>query len=509
MKILYAASEVLPFSSSGGLGDVIGSLPASLKKLHPEYDVAVISPLYSTIKNEYREKMTKVREFRVRLSWRNQYCAVYSLEREGVTYYFVDNEYYFKRDSLYGNFDDGERFAYFCSAILTFMSETGYYPDILHANDWQTALCVIYLKMRYGSSEYFKDIKAVFSIHNIMYQGQYDHAISGDVFDLEPSWAPAVDQNGCINLMKGAIVCADRVVTVSERYASEIRSPEYGYGIDSVIRLYSCKLSGILNGIDYDYYDPKNDKAIHKNYTYRSIGRKRENKLALQKELGLPADPDIPMISVISRLTDQKGLDLITDKAYELLRENIQFVVLGCGDRRYEDFFRSLQHNFGDKARALILYDKELSKKIYASSDIFLMPSRFEPCGLSQMIASRYGAVPIVRETGGLFDSIKPYRIVNGKPEGNGFTFASYNSSDMLYVIRQALSLYKEGNAFKDLAIKAMKTDFSWKLSAEKYADLYSNISTERRPCNDRIRNKKTDNRKTRQIFRNKAGECA
>lgn len=476
MKILYTASEVLPFSSSGGLGDVMGSLPAAVKSLHPEYDVSVISPLYSAIKPEYREKMTKVCEFRVRLSWRNQYCAVFRFDKDGVTYYFVDNEYYFKRESLYGSFDDGERFAYFCASVLTFMSETGYYPDILHANDWQTALSVIYLKMRYGASEHYRDIKAVFSIHNIMFQGQYDHAISGDVFDLEPSWASVVDQDGCINLMKGAIVCADHVVTVSERYAEEIKSPEYGRGIDSVIRLYSCKLSGILNGIDYTYYDPKTDKALYRNYTYRSFDRKRENKLALQKELGLTENPDIPMISVISRLTDQKGLDLIADKANELLSDNVQLVVLGCGDRRYEDFFRGLQHSRGDKVRALIMYDKELSKRIYASSDIFLMPSRFEPCGLSQMIASRYGAVPVVRETGGLYDSIKPYRTVDGKTEGNGFTFAAYNSGDMLYVIREALSLYKDREAFKALSVRIMKHDFSWKISAEKYAGLYSNL---------------------------------
>lgn len=476
MKILYAASEVLPFSSSGGLGDVIGSLPAAVKKLYHDYEISVISPLYSSIRTEYREKMTKVCEFRVRLSWRNQYCAVYSYEKDGVTYYFVDNEYYFKRASLYGEFDDGERFAYFCSAVLAFMAQTGYYPDILHANDWQTALCVIYLKTRYGGAEHFRDVRAVFSIHNIIYQGQYDHAISGDVFDLEPSWSSIVDQDGCINLMKGAVVCADRVVTVSEKYADEIKGAEFGHGIDSVIRLYSCKLSGILNGIDYDYYNPRTDRALYRNYTYRSFDRKRENKIALQNEFGLPSDADIPMISVISRLTDQKGLDLIADKVSELLNENVQFVLLGCGDRRYEDFFRSLQHYHGDKVRALIMYDKELSKKIYAASDIFLMPSRFEPCGLSQMIASRYGAVPVVRETGGLYDSIKPYRTVNGKPEGNGFTFAAYNSSDMLYVVREALSLYKDKDAFKALAVKAMKHDFSWKKSAEKYVELYCNI---------------------------------
>ena len=259
MKILYAGSEVLPFSSSGGLADVMGSLPAALKKRDPSSEVCVISPLYSSIDRKYREKMKKTAEFNVRLSWRNQYCGIYSYELDGVTYYFVDNEYYFKRGSLYGDFDDGERFAYFCAAIMEFMAQSGYYPDILHANDWQTALSVIYLKMRHGSEKGFRDVKAVFSIHNILFQGQYDHAIAGDVFDLEPSWAPTVDQNGCINLMKGAVVCADNVVTVSPRYAEEIKTPEYGEGLDPIIRMYSCKLTGILNGIDYTYYDPKTD----------------------------------------------------------------------------------------------------------------------------------------------------------------------------------------------------------------------------------------------------------
>ncbi|MBO4423696.1 MAG: glycogen synthase GlgA [Clostridia bacterium] len=476
MKILYAASEVLPFSSSGGLGDVIGSLPAAVKRQHPDYDVRVISPLYSSVKDEYRQKMTKEKEFRVRLSWRDLYCAVFSLQKDGVTYYFVDNEYYFKRVSLYGSFDDGERFAYFCAAVLTFMGEADYYPDVLHANDWQTALSVIYLKTKYWMNENYSRIKAVFSIHNILFQGQYDHAISGDVFDLPQNAAQTVDFNGCINLMKGAIVCADSVQTVSERYAEEIKTQEYGHGLDPAIRLYSCKIGGILNGIDYDYYDPHKDTALFKNYTYRTPGRKAENKMQLQKDLGLPVRADVPMISVISRLTDQKGLDLIAEKADELMRDDVQFVVLGCGDRYYEDFFRGLQYRHNDKVRALIMYDKELSKRIYASSDIFLMPSKTEPCGLSQMIASRYGAVPVVRETGGLYDSIKPYRYVNGAHEGNGFTFASYNSSDMLYVIREALAVYRCKDEFRELTVKIMKHDFSWSVSAEKYVMLYNSI---------------------------------
>ena len=280
--------------------------------------------------------------------------------------------------------------------------------------------------------------------------------------------------------MKGAIVCADSVLTVSERYAEEIKTEEYGHGLDPIIRMYSCKLSGILNGIDYDYYDPQKDKALYKNYTYRSVGRKAENKTALQAELGLPVRADVPMISVISRLTDQKGLDLIKDKADELLGDDVQLVVLGCGDRYYEDFFRGLQYRRSDKMRALILYDKELSKRIYAASDIFLMPSKTEPCGLSQMIASRYGAVPVVRETGGLYDSIKPYRFVDGKHIGNGFTFFSYNASDMLYVTREATATYQAKEEFRELVVNIMKHDFSWKASAKKYAELYKSLAPER-----------------------------
>lgn len=476
MKILYAASEVLPFSSSGGLADVMGSLPASLKRLYPDSDIRVISPLYSSIKYEYREKMKKECEFRVRLSWREQYCAIFSLEMNGVIYYFVDNEYYFKRGSLYGHYDDGERFAYFSMAVNQAMGALDFYPDILHANDWQTALTVIYLKTKFSIYDHYRDVKAVFSIHNILFQGQFDHAILGDVFDLPPGVRQIVDHSGCINLMKGAVVCADIVVTVSPRYAEEIKTSEYGHGLESIMRMYSCKLYGILNGIDYDYYNPHTDKVLYKNYTYRSVYRKKINKTGLQKELGLPVDPEIPMVSVISRLTDQKGIDLIADKSDALLCDNVQLVVLGCGDARYENFFRGLQYRHDDKMRALIMYDKDLSKKIYAASDVFLMPSKTEPCGLAQMIASRYGAVPVVRETGGLYDSIHPYRYVDGKHIGNGFTFFSYNADDMLYVTREALATYRAKQEFAELVARIMKYDFSWKVSAEKYAGLYNTL---------------------------------
>ena len=476
MKILYAASEVLPFSSSGGLADVMGSLPEAVKSLSPDADVRVISPLYASVKEKYGDRLVKLAQFTVRLSWRNQYCAIYGTEKNGVTYYFVDNEYYFKRGSLYGDFDDGERFAYFSAAVLDAMAQLNFYPDVLHANDWQTALAVVQLKTRRAATEGYRDVRAVFSIHNILFQGIYDFAIAGDVFDLSPEGCRCTEFNGKINLMKGAVVCADRVVTVSPRYAQEIKTPEYAQGLDPIIRMYEGKLHGILNGIDVSYYDPHTDPALYRNYTWRSLRRKTENKTALQRDLSLPEAQNVPLISVISRLTEQKGLSLIEEQAEALLNEDVQLVILGCGDPRYEEFFRRLEAAHPDKVRTLLLYDKDLSKRIYAASDLFLMPSRTEPCGLSQMIASRYGAVPVVRETGGLYDSIHPYRIIDGKPDGNGFTFAPFNGADLLYVVRQALALYRDRAAFDALAVTAMRTDFSWRRSAADYLQLYQTL---------------------------------
>ncbi len=477
-KILYVATEALPFASSGGLGDVIGSLPAAVKKESPDDDVRVVIPLYSCIGKQYRDKMQKICEFEVNLAWRRQYAGIYTYEKDGVLFYFIDNEYYFNRASLYGSFDDAERFAYFSSAVLQMMSKLSYFPDILHANDWQSALTVIYLRTTYSHIKEYADIKTVFSIHNIAFQGIYSFDLLKDIFDLGYNEASTVDYNGDINLMKGAIVCCDKLCTVSEKYAYEIQTATFAHKLEHITNMYSDKTCGILNGIDTVYYDPKTDPALVRNYTWRSIGRKAENKTALQESLGLPVDPDKPMISLISRLTEQKGLDLVMAVADEILYDDIQFVILGCGDYEYEQYFIDLQNRHPDKVRIILKYDKDLSKRIYAASDIFLMPSKTEPCGLSQMIASRYGSVPVVRETGGLYDSIKPY-IENddGTFTGDGFTFANYNAHDMMYTVRLAISLHRNKEKWDKLVKKVMRNDFSWNVSARKYLNLYNNLS--------------------------------
>ena len=473
-KILFAGAEVMPFGATGGLGDVLGSLPAAIKReLGEDADVRVVMPLYSAVKPVWREQMTDVTSFTVELSWRKQYCGIKQLVKDGVIFYFVDNEYYFAREGLYGHFDDGERFAYFSKAILDMLPHIDFYPDVLHANDWQTALSVVYLEKVYKQTAEYADIKTVFTIHNIEYQGVYDHGIVAEVFGLSDNVRPTLDYGGAVNLMKGAIECADRVGTVSPRYAQEILDSEKAHGLEHILGMNSYKLSGILNGIDYDYYNPSSDKCIAKNYTWRSASRKLENKNALQAELGLP-ERDVPMLSVISRLASHKGLDLVRGIAYDLLAQNdVQFVLLGTGESALEEFFRGLERDFPDKCRALIKYDRDLSKRIYAATDIFLMPSKSEPCGLSQMIASRYGAIPVVRETGGLYDSIKPYYEENGKMYGNGFTFEEYSTEALRDRVDAALELYGDAEKRKSMVSKIMRTDFSWSASAKKYIELY------------------------------------
>lgn len=473
-KILLVGAEVMPFAATGGLGDVLGSLPAAIAAADAEADVRVVMPLYGQVKPEWREKMTKLAEFTVSLSWRQQYCAVFSLVKDKVTYYFIDNEYYFKRDKLYGYLDDGERYAYFCKAVIDMMPQLGYYPDILHAHDWQAALAVIYLNTLYRHVAGYGDMRTVFTIHNIEYQGKYDFAILSDVFNLDYDRYELLNYGGCINLMKAAIQCADRVTTVSPRYAQEILSPEYSHGLYHCLRDNAGKLTGILNGIDYVYYDPEHDRAIAQNFTSATLEKKYANKIALQRELSLPEDKKIPLLSIISRLATHKGLDLITEIAYNLMKEHdAQLVILGCGEHRYEEFFRTLEAQFPTKVRALITYDRDLSKRIYAATDIFLMPSRSEPCGLSQMIASRYGAIPVTRETGGLYDSIKGYWEQGDIIHGNGFTFANYDAGELAERTNAALALYADEQKRARLVRKIMETDFSWNVSAERYLRLY------------------------------------
>ncbi|MBQ8419765.1 MAG: glycogen synthase GlgA [Clostridia bacterium] len=472
-KILYAGAEVMPFAATGGLGDVLGSLPAAVKRKNPDCDVRVVMPLYGQIKAEWRDKMTFVKYLMVPLAWRSLYCGIFSLEKDGVTFYFLDNEYYFKRNALYGSYDDAERFAFFSVAILEMMRVLNFYPDVLHANDWQTALTVIKLKRAYAEHPDYKNIKAVYTIHNIEYQGVYSKEILGDVFDLRGEDANIVDYNGALNLTKGAVVCADYVTTVSPNYAKEIQTETYSCGLHHILREYAYKIDGIVNGIDYDYYNPQEDPDIPNAFYWRALSGKKKNKEALQKQFGLDVNPNVPVIAMISRMASHKGFDLVLSIFDELMQDDVQFILLGTGEPQYEAFFAESAKRYPGKASINLTYNRALSKIIYAGSDIFLMPSKSEACGLSQMIASRYGSVPVVRETGGLFDTIKPYGVDRS---GNGFTFASYNAHDMLHVIREAETLFRDKDNWKTLVKKVMRVDFSWDGSADKYIACYNKL---------------------------------
>ena len=473
-SVLFVASEANPYLGSGGLADVIGSLPKTLAA-NGKYDVRVVMPLYGDISDKYRSQMRFLMNFNVPLAWRNQYCGVFSLKADGVTFYFIDNEYYFKRSGLYGFYDDGERFAYFSKAALEMMIHLDYYPEILHCHDWQTALSVVYLKTLYANRYGYDHIKALFTIHNIEYQGKYGYDCLGDLFGLPESVKPALDYDGCLNLMKGAIQFSDRFSTVSRMYANEIKNPFFAHGLQYAICENEFKLTGILNGIDETVYNPETDEKLFRNYSADDTSGKAVCKKELQKMLGLPEKDDAPLISIISRLVPAKGLDLVKCVIEELLAENVQVVILGKGEGDYEDYFRMLADRYSGKCRAIIAYNKDLASKIYSASDIFLMPSKQEPCGLSQMIACRYGAVPVVRATGGLFDSISPYNndMRNG---GNGFVFGNYNAHEMLYVIKDAVYTFGNKDEWRGIMKRAMTTDFSWKKSSGEYEKLYDNM---------------------------------
>lgn len=473
-SVLFVASEANPYLGSGGLADVIGSLPKTLAA-NGKYDVRVVMPLYGDISDKYRSQMRFLMNFNVPLAWRNQYCGVFSLKADGVTFYFIDNEYYFKRSGLYGFYDDGERFAYFSKAALEMMVHLDYYPEILHCHDWQTALSVVYLKTLYANRYGYDHIKALFTIHNIEYQGKYGYDCLGDLFGLPESVKPALDYDGCLNLMKGAIQFSDRFSTVSRMYANEIKNPFFAHGLQYAICENEFKLTGILNGIDETVYNPETDEKLFRNYSADDTRGKGVCKKELQKMLGLPEKDDAPLISIISRLVPAKGLDLVKCVIEELLAENVQVVILGKGEGDYEDYFRMLADRYSGKCRAIIAYNKDLASKIYSASDIFLMPSKQEPCGLSQMIACRYGAVPVVRATGGLFDSISPYNndMRNG---GNGFVFGNYNAHEMLYVIKDAVYTFGNKDEWRGIMKRAMTTDFSWKKSSGEYEKLYDNM---------------------------------
>lgn len=470
-NILFVGSECAPFMATGGLADVLGSLPNALAKNN---SVSVIMPLYSNINQEHRAKFEFVTSFYVSLSWRHQYCGIFKYVYNGVTYYFIDNEYYFKREgNIYGFYDDGERFAFFSKAVVDAIKVLGLKPNVVHCNDWQSAATVIYLKTLYYSDSYYQDIKTVFTIHNIEYQGKFDPYCIGDLFGFNQESESMITFDGCLNLMKGAIEYSDIVSTVSPTYAEEIKTAYYAHGLDGIICRNAQKVYGILNGIDIDYYNPETDKYIFKNYTPSDISGKAVCKENLQKMLNLPVREDVPVIAIISRLVSHKGLDLVKAVIESLLATDVQVVILGKGDASYENYFSSVASNYQGKCACVIAYNQDLSRKIYSGADIFLMPSKSEPCGLSQMIASRYGTVPVVRETGGLNDSIKAYT----GDSGNGFTFKDYNAHDMLFVINEAVKAFHDKCVWQDILDRVFSADFSWNAQAGKYEELYSKLS--------------------------------
>ena len=471
MKVLYAASEALPFAASGGLADVAGSLPQALRKRL--IGCRVVMPLYSTIKQELKDTMKFITNISVPVAWRRQYCGIFEAKYGGVTYYLLDNEYYFKRDGLYGYYDDAERFAFFSRAILEIIPHIDFKPDVIHCNDWQTALTPLYYSTMYATQPGYENIKTVFTIHNIQYQGVYGKELIDNVVGLDYSHKNLIEYDDTVNFAKAAIECANAVSTVSPSYAKEILDPWYSHGLDTILKERSFKLRGILNGIDVENYNPETDKDIFKNYSAEKMTGKATNKRELQKFFGLPEKKDTPVMGMVTRLVSHKGLDLCKAVLDELLATtDIQLVVLGSGDTEYEDFFRGLASRYPEQVGLCLGFIPDLARKIYAGTDLFLMPSKSEPCGLSQMVALRYGSIPIVRETGGLRDSVKD----SGDNEGNGFTFANYNAHEMLHSIRRACEGYSDKKGWKILVKRAMESDNSWGKSANEYIRMYKEI---------------------------------
>ncbi|WP_411681913.1 glycogen synthase GlgA [Clostridium thailandense] len=474
MKILFVASEAEPFIKTGGLADVAQALPKYLENL--DIEVRVVIPKYKNIKYDPKYTVSFKKSFTVPVGWRNQYCGVFEAEVEKVKYYFIDNEYYFLRDTLYGHYDDGERFAFFDRAVLMMLKELDWKPDIIHCNDWHTGMIPVLYKLQYEKEDFYKNIRVLYSIHNILFQGNYDPKILGELFGYSEDIYKngSVELNGAVSFMKGGINYSDKISTVSTTYAKELQTPQFGEKLDGLLRRRAADLSGIVNGIDYDIFNPEKDDLIYKKYSKYNLKDKGFNKRKLQMELGLRVSENTPMIGIVSRLTPQKGMDLVKEIGEEFLKRDIQLVVLGTGDSEYEDYFRYLGKKYPDKVSANIFFDNSLSHKIYAASDIFLMPSLFEPCGLGQLIALRYGTLPIVRETGGLRDTIKPYNRFTG--EGNGFSFTYYNAHDLFYVMEMTLQYYKNKYLWKTIVIKAMESDNSWNKSAKRYKELYESM---------------------------------
>lgn len=475
MKILFATSEAVPFCKTGGLADVAGSLPQALAEAGNE--VEVILPLYQRVADKWKDQMEFICHIEVPLGWRRVYCGLFRLDKDGVIWYFVDNEYYFKRDALYGHYDDGERYGFFSRAIVSLMPAMQFMPEVIHCNDWQTALVPIYLKDECVRWPEIRGIKTVFTVHNIEYQGRYGKETLEDLFGLAPGWFAdgTIAMDGDVNLLKGALMTCDAITAVSPTYAQELRYAFFAHGMESVIQRNAGKVYGVLNGINMDRYDPAKGEGIQYKFSVKNMGGKAKNKAYLQKQMGLAENPDVPIIGIVSRLVSHKGLDLIQRVFDQIMGMNCQFVVLGSGDWNYEQFFEQKRGQYEGRMGLFRGYNEELANAIYAGADLLLMPSKSEPCGLAQMIAMRYGTVPIVRETGGLKDTVHPYEAWCGA--GNGFTFADYNSGDMLYVIRQAVELYYDKpNEFANLRRAGMTEDFSWGRSAEAYNAIYKKI---------------------------------
>ena len=472
-KVLFVAAEALPYVKTGGLADVAAALPKALLK--ENYDVRVVMPLYFNIPDKFRTTMQYLGCCYVALAWRYQYCGVFTQKYDGVTYYFLDNEYYFKRNGIYGHYDDAERFAFFSKAALEALPIMDFTPDIIHCHDWHTGLTPVYLDVYYRNSPYCKNARTVFTIHNIQFQGKYGNEICDDIIGLPADKKSLVQYQNCVNYMKGAIECSNKVTTVSPTYAKEILNSYYSFGLQDILGARKYKLCGIINGIDVDLNNPATDKALFKNYDKDTVADKAANKKGLQQMLNLDQNLNVPVIGMVTRLTEQKGMDLIANVFEEILSKGIQMVVLGSGDWKYESLLKDMQKRFPDKLRAVLGFSGDLASKIYAGADIFLMPSKFEPCGLSQMISMRYGTIPVVRETGGLKDTVVPYN--GATKEGTGFTFYSYNAHDMLYAIERAVGLYYDyKDDWKQLVQNAMSQDFSWNNICKQYIALYENL---------------------------------
>ena len=475
MKVLYVASEANPFMASGGLGDVAGSLPIALRKRL--IGCRVVMPLYDSIKQEYKDEMKFITSISVPVSWRRQYCGIFEAKRNGVIFYFLDNQYYFKRDGIYGHYDDAERFAFFSRAVLEIIPHLDWKPDIIHCNDWQSALTPLYYSCYYANQPGYENIKTVFTIHNIQYQGKYGDELLNDVLGIAPEYNNLILYDGLVNFMKAGIECANKVTTVSPTYAKEILDPWYSYGLDPILNQRSWKLSGILNGIDTDSYNPATDPNIFKNYDESNFREgKSVNKKELQQAMGMAVRDDVPLVGIVSRLAGHKGFDLMKAVLEKSLWErDIQYVVLGSGEWQYESFFRELHNKYPDKVGVTIGFIPELARKIYAGADMFLMPSKSEPCGLSQMVSLRYGTIPIVRETGGLKDSITD----SGDGDGNGFTFKTYDAYDMLGAIYRAVDAYSNKDYWQTLVKRALECDMSWGKSANEYIKMYKALVKE------------------------------